>query len=132
MSNSDISESSVKAFLGEYIAAFNSLNGARIAALYNLPSVSLRLDGAAHNFASLNETEEFLANLASTYHAEGCRDYRYENLAITPIGSNSVLASLNWHMQRADGSALRHWRHSYILTNTASGLRILAAVYNAP
>jgi len=132
MIDSAVSEASVRAFLAAYIAAFKSLSGARIAAFYNMPSVSLRGDGAVHSFASLKETEEFLAKLASTYHAEGGRNWRPENLALVPLGRNTVLASVDWHMERGDGSTLRQWRHSYLLTNTPSGLRILAAAFNAP
>lgn len=35
----------VKAFLEEYVDAFNARDGARIAAFYNAPCVTMRADG---------------------------------------------------------------------------------------
>jgi uncharacterized protein (TIGR02246 family) len=117
----------VEAFLEQYIAAFNARDGARIAAMYNVPCVTMRADGSIHAFTSRDEIQAFFQRLAETYYRDGCRGWHYSNLEVTPLGTRSVIATMDWEMRREDASAIRRWRQSYHLVAGDGGLRVLAS-----
>lgn len=120
----------VEAFLKDYAEAFNATDGARIAALYNVPCVTVRADGSIHSFTSTDETRSFFQRLAETYQRDGCRGWKYENLEVVPLGGRSVLATMDWEMRREDGSAIRRWRQSYNFVVVDGRLRILASTFH--
>ena len=120
----------VEAFLREYAEAFNTRDGARIAALYNTPCVTVRADGSIHSFTSQDETRAFFQRLADAYYKEGCRGWKYANLEVMPLGGKSMLATMDWEMRREDGSAIRRWRQSYNFVRTDGRLRILASTFH--
>jgi hypothetical protein len=120
----------VKGFLAQYVDAFLACDGARIAALYNVPCVTVRADGSIHAFVSREETQAFFQRLADTYAREGARGWAYDGLLVLTLGGRSVLASLEWEMRRDDGSAIRRWRQSYNLVAAEGGLRILASTFH--
>lgn len=125
-----ISDQQVREFLDDYIASFADLRGVNMAGLYSLPSVMTRADGSVYGFTSSEEARTTLARVTQAYWEQGARFWRFDSLATVPIGSRSVLATVEWHMLSADGSVLKRWRHSYNLIDTPLGLRILAATYN--
>ena len=80
----------VEDFLRRYVEAFNARDGARIAALYNVPCVTMRADGSIHAFTSSDEIQAFFQCLAETYYRDGCRGWHYSNLEVTPLGTRSA------------------------------------------
>ncbi len=120
----------VEAFLQDYIEAFLARDGARIAALYNVPCVTTRADGSIHAFTSQEETRAFFQRLSDTYYRDGCRGWRHANLEVTPLGERSMIATMDWEMRREDGSAIRHWRQSYNFVLGDGGPRILASTFH--
>jgi hypothetical protein len=121
---------SVSDFFSRYNAAFATVDGDRIAALYNLPTVTMRGDGSIHCMQSRAELAQFFQGVVDGYHRDGYRDGRFENLQVVPIGGRSVLATMDWALLRADGSVLRAWRQSYNLVDTADGWRILVSTFH--
>jgi len=122
----------VESFLRDYVEAFNARDGARIAALYNVPCVTMRADGSIHAFTSQQEIQAFFQRLADTYYRDGSRGWRYDNLQVTPLGARSLIATLDWEMRRDDGSAIRRWRQSYNFVAADGRLRILASTIHLP
>ena len=92
---------------------FDARDGATIATYYHAPSISMRADASVHVFQTRQEVREFFQGVADKYYSEGLRDSRFVNLDVKPIGSKSVLATLEWQMLRDDGSIIRTWRQSY-------------------
>jgi hypothetical protein len=122
----------VEAFLKDYVEAFIARHGARIAAFYNVPCVTMRADGSIHAFTSQQEIEAFFQRLADTYYRDGSRAWKYENLEVTPLGGRSLIATMDWEMRREDGSAIRRWRQSYNFVAGDGRLRILASTIHLP
>ena len=52
-----------RAFVDDYIHAFEALDGHRIAQFYNVPCISVRGDGSTHGFVQRNEIENCLRNV---------------------------------------------------------------------
>ena len=122
-------EDDVRNFLESYNKAFASIDGARIAALYHSPCVTLRGDGSIHSLTS-NDLAAFFQNVANTYHREGFRDGRFKVLQVVPIGGRSALVTVDWELLREDGSLIRGWRQSYNLVRTKTGWQILVSTFH--
>jgi ketosteroid isomerase-like protein len=120
----------IRGFFEEYNNAFSSIDGTRIAALYYLPTVTMRADGSVHCLQSRDELARFFQAVADTYHREGYRNGRFKNLQVTPIGGRSALATMDWELQRGDGSVIRQWRQSYNLVRVGSGWQILVSTFH--
>ena len=123
-------EAEVGRFLGAYIEAFLSNDGARIAGMYNTPSVTVRADGSVHAFQTIDELQSFFQGLADTYSKAGSKKWKYTNLSIEPVGARSAIATLDWEMQREDGSIIRGWRQTYNFILADGRARILASTFH--
>jgi hypothetical protein len=123
-------EDAVKAFLKEYADAFTAIDGARIARLYHTPCVTVRGDGSIHSFQSESELRAFFEPLADAYHRDGCCGWNYENLEVCTLGARSALVTMDWQMQRQDGSTIRRWKQSYNFVTVDGRLRILASTFH--
>ena len=120
----------VQGFFEQYNKAFASIDGGRIAALYYMPTVTMRADGSIHCLQSREELARFFQNVADTYRGEGYRDGRFNNLEVIAIGGRSVLATMDWELLRGDGSVIRGWRQSYNLVRVGSGWQILVSTFH--
>jgi ketosteroid isomerase-like protein len=124
--------SDIEAFFEAYNEAFASFDGHRIAALYHLPTVTMRGDGSIHCLRSREELARFFQGVADTYRKDGYAGSRFEGLQVSPIGGRSALATLDWKMSRGDGSLIREWRQSYNLVRVVSGWEILVSTFHLP
>jgi hypothetical protein len=120
----------IRAFLEEYNKAFASIEGKRIAALYHMPTITMRGDGSIHCLQSRDELARFFQGVADTYYKDGYRGGRFKNLEVVPIGGRSALASLDWEMQRGDGSVIREWRQSYNVVRIGNVWQILVSTFH--
>lgn len=123
-------QAEVARFLGAYIEAFLSSDGGRIARMYNVPSVTVRADGSVHAFRTNDELQAFFQGLADTYSRAGSRKWQYTNLSVQPLGARSAIATLDWEMQREDGSVIRGWRQTYNFVLAEESARILASTFH--
>lgn len=123
-------DDSIRAFLKQYTEAFEAIDGNRIAALYYMPTLTMRGDGSIHCLQSREELARFFQGVADSYFQDGYRGGSFENLQVTPIGGRSALATLDWEMRRADGSLIREWRQSYNLVRIAGGWQILVSTFH--
>jgi hypothetical protein len=121
----------VAAFFGDFVDAFVSFSGPRIAERYFVPGVALRGDGTIQAFQSRAEVERFFQTAVDSYHRDGCRGIRFKDLDVVPTGSRGALGTVTWELLRADGSALRHWRQSYNLVRIGAGWQIFASTFHA-
>lgn len=120
----------VAGFFDDFVEAFSSFNGARIATRYVVPGVALRGDGSIQWLQSREEGERFFQAAVDAYHRDGCRGIRFKDLGVVPMGGRSVLGTVTWELLREDGSVLRHWRQSYNLVRVEAGWQILASTYH--
>jgi hypothetical protein len=120
----------VNAFLKSYNTAFASIDGARIAALYHSPCVTLRGDGSIHCLTS-KDLESFFQGVADTYYREGFRNGRFKIVEVVPIGGRSALVTVDWELLRDDASVIRGWRQSYNLVRVQkTGWQILVSTFH--
>jgi len=122
--------SEINGLLNEYIKAFAMVDGAAIARCYHAPSITMRDDASVHVFQTRQELETFFQTVAQKYYDDGGQNARFSDLERQPIGSKSVLATLEWHQIRLDGSVLRSWRQSYNLIHANERWQIFASTFH--
>jgi hypothetical protein len=120
----------VRGFFEEYAKAFDSIDGNRIAALYHMPTLTMRGDASIHCLQSRKELARFFQGVADTYYKEGYRNGSFNNLQVVPIGGRSALATLDWELRRGDGSVIREWRQSYNVVRVGSEWQILVSTFH--
>jgi len=107
----------VAGFFDDFVDAFSSFSGARIATRYAVPGVALRGDGSIQCLQSRVEVERFFQAAVDTYHREGCRGPRRRADRRT-----KRVGTVTWELLREDGSVLRQWRQSYNLVPGRDGM----------
>ena len=78
-------------------------------------------------FQSRAQIAAYFQQVLDAYRDGGCRACRYQDLAIVPIGAESLLASVTWELLAEGGAVMKHWRESYNLHVTKDGLRVFAS-----
>jgi hypothetical protein len=117
----------IRVFIRDYVRAFDTFDSVTIASFYNIPCVAVRGDGSVYCLSHDEELNSFFHKIVGTYRQEGWQHFRYRNLEVTAIGTQSALASVDWQMLRNDGSLVRRWRQSYNLLRIGSQWKILAS-----
>lgn len=79
-----------RALLEEYGRAFDSTDGARVAALCHEPWITMRGDGSIHCLQSREGLARFFQGVADTCYRDGYRSSRFSNLGVTPIGGAAL------------------------------------------
>src|SRR5882724_5978772 len=74
-------EVEISAFLNQYDEAFTTFDGDKIAALYCIPTITMRGDGSIHSFQSREEIARFFQGVADTYRGEGGKSGTMHDLA---------------------------------------------------
>ena len=122
----------VASFFDDFVDAFLSFTGSRIAARYLVPGVAVRADGSIETVQSRADLERFFQSAVDAYRLDGCHGIRYRDLDVVPMGARSVLGTVTWELLREDGSVLRQWRQSYNLVRPGTGAawQILASTYH--
>jgi hypothetical protein len=120
----------IAGFFEDFVEAFGSFSGARIATRYCVPGVALRGDGSLRVLGSREEVERFFQAAVDSYRREGCRGIRFKDLDVVPMGGRSGLGTVTWELLREDGTVLRHWRQSYNLVRVETGWQIFASTYH--
>lgn len=67
----------VSRFFDDFVDAFHSFDGARIAARYLVPGIALRADGSIEPVQSRPEIERSFQAAVDSYRRDGCRAIRF-------------------------------------------------------
>ena len=127
MAQSDLQREAA-AFFDDFVDAFATFRGSRIAERYVAPYVALQTDGSVLPFTEHSAIGAYFQSVVDTYAAQGCRSCRYRELETLPLGRQSALATVTWDLLREDGTVLTSWRESYALVRKPEGLRIFTSV----
>ncbi|MDN5860017.1 MAG: hypothetical protein L0H84_15485 [Pseudonocardia sp.] len=123
-------QADIERFFHGYNDAFIAVDGARIADFYHFPCLLLRGDGELLDVPTVEEGKALFQRIASSYHEEGNRASIFSIVENAAIGGRSVLATLDWTLQREDGSAIRGWRQSYNLVSVNGGWHIVLSTFH--
>ena len=105
-------ETSLRAFFEHYARTFHQ-DVERFCDLFDVPSETLRLDGSVQRFDTRRAAVEFFALAKSKFEDEGCAQWGIRGLAAEDLGRGCAMATIEWDMQRIDGTPIRGWRQTY-------------------
>ena len=103
-------------FFDRFSSAFATFDGHAVADLFATPGVALGRDGGILPLTSRDDVVRYYQNALDRYRRDGCRSARWSELATTPMGRRSLLATVTWDLLRGDDSTALRWRQSYCLT----------------
>lgn len=104
-----------KAYFDRFAAAFTTFDGNEVADLFATPGVALRPDGSIIALTTREDVARYYQAALDRYRRDGCRAARWSRLETTPMGHQSLLATVSWALMREDGTTAREWRQSYYL-----------------
>ena len=108
-------ESAVKKFFEDFVTAFSSFDGDRVATRFSLPYLAKGPGDVCHVFESRPRLAEYFESYLDEYHSQGCRECRYSNLSVNWLGSECAVASVTWDLADASGVSVTSWSESYML-----------------
>ncbi len=126
---SDRAETDIAGLFDDFVAAFGTFDGARIAQLFATPGVALRRDGNLKGFASAEDVRSYYQAALDGYRALGCRTCRYTQLEVQVLNAGTANATVTWDLVGADGGVALHWRQLYCLTRVGDAWRIYASAF---
>lgn len=108
-------ELKAKQFFDEFIEAFASFDGERIAERYTSPYLAFHAKGRSEVFSSRRDIARYFQNVVDGYHEQGVRNCSFKNLQVVAVGNESAFATVTWKLHAEDGTVVTAWRESYNL-----------------
>ncbi len=118
-------------FFDEFVDAFTSFDGNKIAERYHVPFVAVHSDGSVETMQSVTEIAAYFQRFLDQYHTDGCRSCTYDNLDVIPVGDACLLATVTWLLQDEDMDTVTSWRESYNLLCANNTMLVLSSVDHA-
>ena len=116
----------VQSLFDDYAAAFGRADVARICAHWAYPAYfSARGRRAALDEAAFRANAETLCRF---YAAQGVAGAAKSVLAVDELFAGLAFVRTADRLTGADGGIIAEWRHGYLLSETAAGLRIVMAM----
>lgn len=109
-------ESAVKEFFEDFVVAFSSFDGNRVATKFSLPYLAKGPGDACNVFDSRSQLAEYFQSYLDEYHQRGCSECRYSNLSVTWLGAECAVASATWDLVDRSGVSVTSWSESYMLS----------------
>jgi ketosteroid isomerase-like protein len=119
-----------QAFFDRYGRDFDLADWPAFCAHYCEPAFSVRADGTVAVLGNWRAVEQFFSRVWSTWRQEGYGRFSFSDLSVAPVGGQSVLTTLTWHLLRADGSEIRQWDQSYQLLQVAGAWKVLSSTFH--
>jgi hypothetical protein len=114
-------------FFDDFVVAFRTFDGDRIAERYLAPYLALRADGSGAVFASGADTGRYFQSVVDDYHVRGCRSCRYHGLEVVAIGAAAAVATVTWELLNAEEKVVAEWRESYNLRRVDGVFKVYAS-----
>ncbi len=118
-------------FFDEFVEAFSTFSGAKVAERYQTPFLAVDATGAATVFTTTEEIGRYFQAALDDYSSQGCRSCRYADLQVAPLGLKSGLLTVAWELLRGDGATALSWRESYVVVREGSRLLVCSSIDHA-
>src|SRR5512138_1253986 len=111
-------------FFDRYARDFDQGEWQAFASHYSQPAFSVRADGSVAVLVNRSAVAQFFSGVWSTWREEGYSCFSITDMSVIPIGGQSALVTLTWHLLREDGSQIRQWNQSYQLLNVEGAWKV--------
>lgn len=116
--------SELDTFFAHYSERYMASDADAVSAMYEAPLLAVR-EGRAIHCADRQAVREHLGEVMAAYARSGAARADVAALDVLPLGSSSMLATVNWHVVDGGGRLLKDFRTTYQLLRTDDGWRIL-------
>ena len=124
-------EQLVKEYFDDFVDAFATFDGERIATKFTIPYLVRETACTSRIFDSIAHVSRHFQSYLDEYKEKGCTECRYSNLDIKCLGSESVLASVDWTLLNHSGSTVMAWTESYLLSLNGKQATAFASIDHA-
>lgn len=125
--DADEGRSEISGFFDDFVAAFATFSGERVAILYTVPFVGCHGGGELTCLPTRQAVAASFQDGLDGYRRAGCRACRYSHLAVVPMGRASALGTVTWELLDGRRRTLKRWRESYNLLRVDGGWRVFAS-----
>jgi hypothetical protein len=105
----------IEEFFDRFVEAFATFDAANVAVLFATPGVALGTTCSIVALTTRDDTLRYYQTALDRYREGGCTSCGWSRLETVAMGRDAVLATVTWHLLKADGSLLATWRQSYSL-----------------
>ncbi|GAA3965275.1 hypothetical protein [Allohahella marinimesophila] len=109
-------EAAVLAYFDDFVEAFATFDGVRVAAKFGLPFMAKGQADSCALFKSYEALRAHFQVFLDDYKSKGCRECRYSDLDLRWLGADSVLATVNWSLLGGSEAPILGWTESYLLS----------------
>lgn len=117
----------IAAFFDDFVQAFPSFDGKKIAERYAAPYLALNGEGVLTLLPTQADIASYFQTVLDNYAAQGCRSCKYLELEVLAVGGQSAMGTVTWEMLGQNGKVLSSWRESYNFMRTENGWRIFSS-----
>ncbi len=121
-------EKAVKEYFDDFVEAFATYSGARVASKFSVPYLVRGESGQTNVLQSSADVSQHFQEYLDDYKSQGCRSCRYANLDVKWIGADSVLASVDWTLLDQSQAPVAGWSESYLLSVVGNQVLAYASV----
>jgi hypothetical protein len=107
--------SPVERLFDRFVTAFATLKAANVAELFATPGVALGRTGTIVALTTRDDLLRYYQTALDRYRDSGCVSCGWSNLETVAMGRGATLATVTWHLLKADGALVATWRQSYAL-----------------
>lgn len=125
------SEDAIKEYFDDFVEAFATYSGTRVAGKFSVPYLVRGESGQTKILQSLAEVSHHFQSYLDEYEAMGCRSCRYANLEVKWLGTESVLASVDWMLLDQSEAPVSGWAESYLLSLVGNQVLAYASIDHA-
>lgn len=114
----------VEAFLADYAASYERLDGDAVAAHCGLP-LAIAQGGQVFGFPEAEPLRDNMRKLCAVYAQAGLQRAAPRLEQLTLLGDHDAFALVQWRLTRADGSLIQAFRTGYQLQRQQGEMKIL-------
>ncbi len=115
-------------FFDKFAEDFKSFDGTLIADRYFAPYMAISSDNSISLYKEQKDIEQYFSSILADYQKQEVAYCTYSDFEFSAIGQKSALATMDWHMMKADGTLVTGWRESYVLIQDNDTLKIVTSI----
>lgn len=118
-------------FFDEFVEAFATFDGDRVAERYRAPFLAIDAEGTTTCLDTREKIARYFQTFLDDYRAQGCRACSYDELEVAAAGTAGALLTVTWDLVREDRTPVQSWRESYLVVREEARLVVVASVDHA-
>jgi len=112
-------------YFSNYAKCYDDFDAERLAGYFYVPTVNIK-NGSVSAITTNEELSSSLKSMLAGYKEHGYKNGNVINVQVMEIGKWSVLATVDWVIDKTDGSILRDFNSTYNRFKDGEAWKIIA------